>query len=78
MNLSNISAAEKQEIIDYYMLANGINNKNPYGSPGYMDGFMTDLAHADPNAEDFTFIPLYNEFYGVITLQSVVAVLKND
>jgi hypothetical protein len=43
-----------------------------------MNGFMTDLAHADPNAEDFTLIPLYNEFYGVITLQSVAAVLKND
>lgn len=78
MNFSNISDAEKREIIDYYLLANGINNMNPYGSPGYMDGFATDLAHADPNTEDFTFIPLFNEFYGKISPATFEKIYQNQ
>lgn len=78
LDLSGISDSGKRDIINYYMLANGINNKNPYWSPGYMDGFAAELACADPGAEDFTFIPLYNEFYGVVTLRGMATVLKNE
>jgi len=63
LNLTNLTDAEKQKVVNYYTLANGINNRNIFGSPSYMIGFKEQLAYADPNANS-VMIPLYNEFIG--------------
>lgn len=58
---SNLSNEEKEEVINYYLVMNGIANPNPYGSPRYMFNFETDIANADPlPKEDIALIPLYN------------------
>ena len=68
---SNLSDGEKEQIVNFYTLANGINNKNIYGSPSYMTGFTGELANADPLAKE-VMIPLYNEFYGYTYVEDLV------
>jgi hypothetical protein len=57
----NVTEKQKEDLINYYLLMNGICNPNPYGSPRYMFNFKTELANADPlPREDIALIPLYN------------------
>ncbi|MBU1864713.1 MAG: hypothetical protein KKH94_13730, partial [Candidatus Omnitrophica bacterium] len=67
---SNLTNEEKEQIVNFYTLANGINNKNPYGSPSYMVGFSGELANADPLAKEVT-VSLYNEFYGKVDVNQL-------
>ena len=67
LDFGSLSFAEKVEVINYYMLLNGIANQNPIGSPGYMINFKDTLAEADPSFnEQFNLIPLYNESFPII------------
>ena len=76
IDLSTMTDEEKKEVIQFYTLANGINNKNINGSPSYMVEFGDQLAIADPTAKE-TMIPLYNEFYGYIYAEDLVYFFGN-
>lgn len=58
---SSLTNQQKEEVVNYYLVMNGIVNPNPYGSPRYMFRFKNDVANADPlPREDIALIPLYN------------------
>jgi len=61
IDLSNLTNEQKEELLNYYLVLNGIGNQNPYGSPMYMFTFQEDLANADPLPTDIALIPLYKD-----------------
>ncbi|NQT07304.1 MAG: hypothetical protein HQ575_07180 [Candidatus Omnitrophica bacterium] len=72
---SSLTTEQKEEVINYYVLMNGIANQNAYTSPRSFSNFADDLAIADPlPEEDITLIPLYMDmaaefcFRGLIEL----------
>lgn len=77
---SSLTDDQKKDIVNYYMVMNGIGNQNPYNSPNYMFNFKTDLAHADPLTGDngVALIPLYNDMVPTLTTDDLAKVVGNE
>jgi len=77
VDFSNLTDEQKEEVLNYYLVMNGIGNQNPYNSPQYMFNFGIDLANADPLTEDITLIPLFNDAIPTITLADLANVVDD-
>jgi hypothetical protein len=75
---SNLTNQQKEEVINYYLVMNGIGNQNPYNSPNYMFNFSKKLADADPLRENITLIPLFNDLAPKITNDDLAKVVGDD
>ncbi|MFH0771367.1 MAG: hypothetical protein V1933_01965 [Candidatus Omnitrophota bacterium] len=65
INQLNLTVKEKRQILNVLLL-NGIGNPNPEGqSPAYMGGFAQQLALADPDAIQTTYITTYENSAGL-------------
>ncbi|MFC1480038.1 hypothetical protein ACFL5Y_01165 [Candidatus Omnitrophota bacterium] len=74
---SSLSGQEKEDFLNYYLVMNGMGNQNPYGTPGYMFNFGTDLANADPLVGGIALIPLYKDAVPIATTDDLVKVVDN-
>lgn len=61
VDFSGLTNEQKQEVINYYLIMNGIKNREFYGSPRYMFNFEDRLQTISPGYDDITLVPLYND-----------------
>lgn len=75
MDSSSLSMAQKEEIVRYYLLMNGIGNPNAYVSPRYMYSLSADILASDPFGNpDITLIPLYNDIAAEFAARGLIEV----
>jgi len=75
----SLTAEEKEEVLNYYIVMNGINNQNPYDSPGYHVNFAAQLANADPlPREDIALVDLFNDMVPSISSDDLVGLVGDE